>query len=1150
MGPAAKIFGLIGGAGLTGLIVAGPIIMLTGLFANLIGNILRGVNAIRMFRQGAEQAGAGENKFLAGLHGMRNFYEDLDKSMIAARNQMELMPEAITSNAKAFDILIASIRDLTIQFQTLATAQAEAMGLGAVKSPISPFKIPFSGMATGGWVPGSPAQGDNFPAMLTGKEFVVPYPQSVQYAPFLNAIQKNQLPGYHEGGELAHMAGNFQPGSTQHKNFMSANPGLAKFAASGGTVDILSNLTARLPHEINAQLRDNAAKTADFERAWTSGSPLKFAESATKGGMSIDELRNPKMQLAMQKLEDTLLARVKGLNKDILGDEDIYAVTQKLLSERKGLTAEEIRLREVLEEAAQTVGGYRTRFADASAAEMLLTKQIEQIPSTTSKHDVYGKLAVDGQAVGEYGGSDPNRTRGLSRNLYAPGAAKQRAIDEIRADAKQNILAAEMSMKEQAGIASPAQKFADEIGVPISQGVAKGIKVGGASVTTAVDEMVAMVGEQLSLFEDEAMVAGQATAEKYALGAEETITKETPKLRSKIKSVWSNMGTAGQAGVSMGLMMGGSMLGSAVGGVAGSSISSAAMMGSMTSMFQIAPELRVAVAALAAAVPLVTAAFKTLSDGVREQANAFKSSLQVSSQAVDYFHLKFTPMAQYDYSGVTTNISNHIKSIKDNKVAVDQLTQAYISATDQMTKDYIANVKKSSGTQLESKMKERYATNVASGMTTAQALQDITSIMNAAGISSMTQSGVRSKMNQKMTATAGFEESIGAIKAPQMINVGPSTARAGASFAGAQAAKYQKYLESMTTSLVNLGGVNTKTFAEITKNMGQSTREVINSKPIYEAFAKNIANGDAKVLQFSKDFKTAGGNTIQLAQATRLLNAGLYKSDEIIAMIHNRKFDKTFMDNIDKLLKLEQQSSGNGQGGGGGGGGGPADYSKQFTPLIKRYEAIKKLIDTQTSAQKKYNDQLKLTQDYHQKQMDYYNQMKMAFTSGNYLGAMLAQTGAKASQADFKAQMQDAKNQDMQQNVQDLLSRLQEGASSGQTLSQFLKNNKVFTTKLDNINWQKQLFGGVDQKTFTGNTASIIAKANAAVATGTSAANSGAFQTLVVNVSADNSVVPETFANTVATKVLQAQKTVAAKTGTSNKITAPPAVAGAARGGK
>ena len=41
-----------------------------------------------MFKQGLDSAGPSENKFLAGLHAMRNFYEDLDKSMIASRNEL------------------------------------------------------------------------------------------------------------------------------------------------------------------------------------------------------------------------------------------------------------------------------------------------------------------------------------------------------------------------------------------------------------------------------------------------------------------------------------------------------------------------------------------------------------------------------------------------------------------------------------------------------------------------------------------------------------------------------------------------------------------------------------------------------------------------------------------------------------------------------------------------------------------------------------------------------------------------------------------------------------------------------------------------------------------------------------------------------
>ena len=196
LGPTAKMFGNLFGGGLAGLIVIGPIIMMTGLFANLIGNILRGANAMRMFKQGMDSASATENKFLAGLHGMRNFYEDLDKSAIAARNQMDLMPEAITSNAKAFDILRQSIFTLTEQFTALAVAQREAMGFGAVANPL---QMKFPGMATGGWVPGNPSAGDVYPAMLTGKEAVIPYPNSVKHASIVDAIMNDNLPKYSKG---------------------------------------------------------------------------------------------------------------------------------------------------------------------------------------------------------------------------------------------------------------------------------------------------------------------------------------------------------------------------------------------------------------------------------------------------------------------------------------------------------------------------------------------------------------------------------------------------------------------------------------------------------------------------------------------------------------------------------------------------------------------------------------------------------------------------------------------------------------------------------------------------------------------------------------------------------------------------------------
>jgi TP901 family phage tail tape measure protein len=159
LGPAASLLGKIFGTGAAGLLVAGPVIMLVGLFSNLIGNILRGANAIRMFKQGLADAAPGENAFLSGLHGMRNFYQELDVSAIAARNQMDLMPEAITSNAKAFEILRNEIVKLTEQFTLLTAAQTTAMNspllssIGTALAPEGKTFLPIVAKNAGGILP-------------------------------------------------------------------------------------------------------------------------------------------------------------------------------------------------------------------------------------------------------------------------------------------------------------------------------------------------------------------------------------------------------------------------------------------------------------------------------------------------------------------------------------------------------------------------------------------------------------------------------------------------------------------------------------------------------------------------------------------------------------------------------------------------------------------------------------------------------------------------------------------------------------------------------------------------------------------------------------------------------------------------------------
>lgn len=227
LGPAASLLGKIFGTGAAGLLVAGPIIMLVGLFSNLIGNILRGANAIRMFRQGIESAAPGENAFLAGLHGMRNFYQELDTSVVAARNQMDLMPEAITSNAAAFEILRNEIIKLTDQFKILTVAQTEAMNspflssIGTALAPLGAKLLPIVPKNNGGLIPGFANGGSIYDPSQHGS--VVPGPSNVNYDSVLSRVPVG--------------------GFVLNKNASQKNPGLASIPRFSGGGTMMAMLT-------------------------------------------------------------------------------------------------------------------------------------------------------------------------------------------------------------------------------------------------------------------------------------------------------------------------------------------------------------------------------------------------------------------------------------------------------------------------------------------------------------------------------------------------------------------------------------------------------------------------------------------------------------------------------------------------------------------------------------------------------------------------------------------------------------------------------------------------------------------------------------------------------------------------------------------
>ena len=1132
LGPVSKVLGPLLGTGLAGLIVVGPIIMMVGLFGNLIGNILRGANSLRMFKQGMDAALPSENKFMAGLHGMRNFYETLDKSTIAARNQMELMPEAITSNAKAFDILSKSILDLTMQFQALTVAQAEAMGLGAInkggKVGPKPFTIPFRApghidgvVGLSGGIPGQ----DSIPAMLAPGESVMTAAATAKYGALFPAMNAGTLPGFAEGRLGSGASGRVgKSGATVVRPYLSNvsnTGGLENFENISG--DNLADLSSLYAKEISAKAEASLNAINKEISIWqqANSQQISLAAEAVNNGISAEQAYSGLMEKFAKDMESAN------------GPFNQFTTTAKAMAPE--LKADLIQA----QEAAQRMNLNLHKAADAAALAAELPNNIIANSLSTPGSYLPASKARQGAAA-VFGGSQGIGTYGVPRMMVPSNLHPSNPLYKM-ATSQEHISTTPMQAQN-AQLLREARLGAQKITQQVSVGMQQGIKAAAQMNSPAKTEI--MMGETLvdslnagvESRKGQSIIAGEKLGDSVNNGVKSRLSRFS----------LSNMGFMAKSTIGMGAMIGGTALGGAVGGVGGEAISGAASFGSMALMMGAGGGLTAAVTALGAALPILTNAFKTAAENIRIQSNELKGSLSLSSAVIGHFNIKFTPLANYDFSKITDNFGKHVQSIKDNKTAVDSLTQAYLSATDQMTKDLVKGLKKDSFKEQQETVSRQYLTNIASGMTKDQSLQNITALMSAAGIGIMSQQSIRGSLNKyskfdPSQASSSLLNSL-ATDTPRPL-MGTPGGKGGAPINpdSLKMITDKTYLpanalKGTLSVLQTLSQVSSKAFDDATGKLDVNRKALLSTNQVYDAFAKLVANGDSKMIKFTGAFRLAGGSTVQLQQAIRLINAGLMTQDQILGNIVDRKFDSTWPDMLKKLIELEKAT-------GvvdeipklGPGGSTPVDHSKEYSPLLKHLNAVKKLIQSQADAQKKYNDQLKTTQDYQIKQMDYYNQMKNAFTSGNFLGAALIKSSAQASQAEFAGNIKEQKNQNLLSNLESIIATVSEASTGGDSFAKWKKANpglaKFATSKYDS-----SLLGGVSQNTWSKNTSSIVSKANMAQGQATTASAGGPFSSLVINISADNSVIPEQFGKNLSQQIQAAVQKAYAKNQVSNKV--------------
>ena len=184
LGDGVKNFVVIGGALLAGL---GPVFLMTfGLIANGVANIIKGFAAVRgLFLK------TGNSSTILGEQLDYMSQEQVNAAAVAASLEQAHMrlQQRFTSEAVA-------IQNLTRAYGKAIAAQNKLGGFNPVPGASGQTKKYATGVVS---VPGPKGAGDIVPAMLSPGEAVIPAGMAKKYAPLIQGMISDNLPGYKTG---------------------------------------------------------------------------------------------------------------------------------------------------------------------------------------------------------------------------------------------------------------------------------------------------------------------------------------------------------------------------------------------------------------------------------------------------------------------------------------------------------------------------------------------------------------------------------------------------------------------------------------------------------------------------------------------------------------------------------------------------------------------------------------------------------------------------------------------------------------------------------------------------------------------------------------------------------------------------------------
>jgi len=321
------------------VIVAGPVLMLIGLFSNLLGNAIQ---LVRIF-----------GNFLLKLRGMKiGKLEILDAEIAAANAQTQLMNTTLTTQQtiytginKELQLYINNLKTLAIQNPRLFVPPGAGF-----RAPMAP---PLSAASTAqrvlhradgskspeGGVPGT-GRGDKIPALLEPGEFVVNRNATNRYAPILAAMNAGTLQGFvkgtkggsgsisMEGFDRSHLTSSI---SVLIQDLLKLD-GIANFlrkslesmyAAGERVVKVYSNLAVMLPREMNLEFeRNQGVSKIELTTALQTQEAWRLTMAQT--GLAFDDLK---------PFIDRVVTALNGFQGELITSEMIYQTVETELAD-------------------------------------------------------------------------------------------------------------------------------------------------------------------------------------------------------------------------------------------------------------------------------------------------------------------------------------------------------------------------------------------------------------------------------------------------------------------------------------------------------------------------------------------------------------------------------------------------------------------------------------------------------------------------------------------------------------------------------------------------------------------------------------------------------------------------------------------------